>query len=131
VNESRAVNILMSKDREQGPRYREAGRKVTLGAGESICGGSRLEKEQSKECENLGPNTGWFINRVDAECLERSDDNKNGSPPMVKGERQVDQNFVTDVGRCVELLHRVVDVGDSTAYEQRKDECEYIVLGCP
>lgn len=50
---------------------------------------------------------------------------------MVKGERQMDQDFVAGVGRCVKLLHDVVDMGDSTAYEQSKDECEYIVLGCP
>jgi hypothetical protein len=29
---------------------------------------------------------------------------------MVKGERQVDQEFVADVSRCVELLHDIVDV---------------------
>lgn len=29
---------------------------------------------------------------------------------MVKGERQVDQNFVAGVRRCVELLHDVVDM---------------------
>lgn len=131
MNESRAVNILMGKDREEGPRYRETSRKVTLRAGESICGRSRLEEEQSKEYENFGPNTGWFKKRIDAECFKRSDDNENGRPPMVKGERQVDQDFVTGVSRCMELLHDVVDVGDSTAYEQSEDECEYIVLGCP
>jgi hypothetical protein len=65
---------------------------------------------QTKEYENLGPDTGWYMKRIDAECFKRSDDNENGSPPMIKGERQVDQDFVADVSRCVELLHDVVDV---------------------
>lgn len=121
----------MSEDREKGPCYREAGREVTLRTGESICGRSRLEEEQSKEYANLGPNTGWLRKGIYAECFKRSDENENGSPPMVKGERQVDQDFVADVSRCMELLHDVVDMGDSTAYEQSKDECEYVVLGCP
>lgn len=116
VNESRAVNILMGKDREERPSYCKASRKVALRAGESIRGRSRLEEEQTKEYENLGPDTGWYMKRIDAECFKRSDDNENGSPPMIKGERQVDQDFVADVSRCVELLHDVVDVGDSTAY---------------
>jgi len=116
----------MGKDREERPSYCKASRKVTLRTGESIRGRSRLEEEpvrhensrvsqkfidvQSKEYENLGPNTSWYKKRIDAECLKCSDDNENGSPPMVKGERQVDQEFVADVSRCVELLHDIVDV---------------------
>lgn len=65
---------------------------------------------QSKEYENLGPNTGRLRKCVYAECFKRSDENEDGGPPMVKGERQVDQDFVADVSRCVKLLHDVVNM---------------------
>lgn len=65
---------------------------------------------QGKEHENFGPNAGWVRKRVGAERFKRGQDDKNGRPPMVEGERQVYEYFVGGVRGCMILLHDVVDV---------------------
>jgi hypothetical protein len=44
---------------------------------------------QGKEHENFGPNASRVRKCVDAKCLKRGHDDKNGGPPMVERERQV------------------------------------------
>lgn len=65
---------------------------------------------QSKENENLGPNTGDFAERIDTESLEGSENYQNGGPSVPERERKVHEYFVTRARRRMLLLDDVVNM---------------------
>jgi len=57
---------------------------------------------------------------VTTECFEAGQEDEDGGPTVVEGERKVDEEFITQVVGSVILLDDVVDVTDS----RRDAECE-------
>ena len=101
---------LVNEHGPEVPGDGNAGREVTLRGGERIGGRSRFEEEERKEDENLGPDAGVVVVHVDTERSERGEHDKDGSPAMVEGEGQVDEELVRDIRGLVILLNNVVDV---------------------
>ena len=53
-----------------------------------------------------------MVNRINAECLERGQDDQNGGPAVVEREGKVDEDLVrVGLGRVM-LLDDIVDVCD-------------------
>lgn len=65
---------------------------------------------QSKEDENLCPDTGGFAERIDTESLESSENYQNGGPSVPERERKVHEYFITRARRRMLLLDDVVDM---------------------
>jgi hypothetical protein len=64
---------------------------------------------QSKEHENLGPDTGMFSD-IDTKCLEGGDNYQNGGPSVPERERKVHKYFVSRGRRRMLLLDNIVDM---------------------
>ena len=77
---------------------------------------------QSKEDEDVSPDTGVLSSRVDAKCLESAEDDEDGGPAVVEREGEVDEDLVGGARRVVVLLDDVVDVRHRGGDEEREDE---------
>ena len=65
---------------------------------------------QCEEDEDLGPDACPSRVRINAEGLERGQDNKDSCPTMIKGERQMNEEFIGQTLGYMTLLHNVVNV---------------------
>lgn len=65
---------------------------------------------QCEEDKDLGPDACTGRVRINAEGLERGQDNKDSRPTMIKGERQMNEEFIGQALRYMALLHNVVNV---------------------
>lgn len=100
----------MGEDGPERPSNGNGGREITFGSGEGIGSGGALEKEESQEDENLGPNAGAMGESVHSKCLKSTEDNEDGSPSVVERERQVDEYFVGHFLRRMVLFDDIIDV---------------------
>ncbi len=65
---------------------------------------------QCEEDKDLGPDTCPGRVRINAEGLERGQHNKDSRPTMIKGERQMNEEFIGQTLGYMALLHNVVNV---------------------
>lgn len=72
-----------------------------------------------------------FLVSVNAKCFESSYEDENGCPPVIKTERKMDEDFITEIPSSVVFLHNIVDVTDSGAHAKSKDEGEYVIVVGP
>lgn len=59
---------------------------------------------------------------IDSKGGEGRKNYKNSGPSLVKGEGEVNEDLVSDVGGGVVFLDDVIDVCDGDGYEDRKNE---------
>jgi len=133
--ESRPVNeggaSLMRKNGPKRPSDSDAGRQVAFlrRKGVSRCG--RFEEEQGQEYEHLGPNTRGVRAGVHAERFEGCDDDKDSGPSVIKREREMDEDFVSNGRGRVMLLDLVVDVGNRRRNKKGEHEGPDVVVVTP
>ena len=116
------VGGLVCEDGPEEEGDRDAGGKVALGGAERVRGRGGLEEEERKEDEDLGPDAGVVRELVAAESGEGGEDDEDGRPAMVEGERQMHKDLVGRVCRFVELLDDVVNVRHRGGDEKCKDK---------
>lgn len=119
---------LLCKDGPKRPGNGNRSWKISFGSGESIGRSRCLEEEtrvelievdsnvrnkgdiQGKEHKYFGPDTSMMMEFVNAESLKGCEDNKNGRPPVIEGEWEMDEKLVRH-GFCnVVLLDDIVDM---------------------
>lgn len=134
-SEGRPMNecaaLLLGKYRPEIPSNSDASGQITLGSREGVGGGCGLEEEEGKEDKDLGPDASVVGNGVNTERGECGEDDKDGCPAMVEGERKVDEDLVCRAGRLVILFDNVVDVGNRRGHEQGEDKCDDVVVRSP
>lgn len=121
----------MDENSPEGPSNCNGGREISFGSGESVGSSRTLKEEKGEEHENFGPNAGVVVKLIDAESLETSEDDEDGGPTMVQGERKMDEELISQRFRDMVLLNDVVDVSYCGADKEGKDKCDDIVLGGP
>lgn len=120
VNERAA--ILVREHRPQVPSNGNARRQVSFGRREGVGGCGGLEEEKGEEHEHLRPDTGMVSERVHAKCGKCGQNDEDGGPAVIEGEREVDKDLVSGAGRLMILLDDVVDVRDGRRDEEGEDE---------
>lgn len=121
----------MVKDGEERPGDGDASGEVAFGRRESVGGRGRLEEEESEEDEDLGEDTSVVAVCVHTERLKRRHKDKESRESMPKGEWKVNPEFVVNILSRVVLLDDVVDMRDSRADEESKDESNDVVAAAP
>jgi len=122
---------LARVDRPEVPRNSDGSGKITLGGGECIGSSGSLEEEEREEDEHFGPDTGALTQGRNTKGLECGENDENGCPPVVEGERKVDEKLVTNALRGVVFLDNVVDVSHGGAHKESEDEGKDVMLPRP
>jgi hypothetical protein len=104
--------VLAGKDGPKTPRDSDTPRKIAFGRGERVGCCGTLEEEERKEDEDLGPDVRGVSGGVDAECCERGEEDEDSGPAVPEREWEMNEEFIGQGLRSVELLHDVVDVLD-------------------
>ena len=65
---------------------------------------------QGKENKDFGPDTRSVGESVDTKRFEGADDNKDSSPAVIQGEREMHEELITVIRWSVVLLDDVIDV---------------------
>jgi hypothetical protein len=59
---------------------------------------------------SLRSRTGAMLGSIGTERLECSEHNEDGRPTVVKREGKMDEKFIIEIGRCMELLDDIINV---------------------
>jgi hypothetical protein len=102
--------VLVCKDGEKGPGDGHAAGQVTFRGGERIRSGGALEEEQRKEDKDLCPKAGGMFSCIHAESGESREEDEQGRPPVIEGEREVNEKLVPDVLGDMIFLDNIIDV---------------------
>lgn len=77
-----STRTLVRENGEERPGNGNRACKISLRCGEGVRGGGRLEEEKTEKHEDLRPDACSVGERIDAECLEQRQNNKDRGPAL-------------------------------------------------
>jgi len=123
--------VLVVEFGPKRPSNGNASGEITFRGRESVRSGGRLEEEIGQEDKDIGEDASALVARVHTESVKGSDEDKESRESVPQGEGQVDEYLIIDVLGDVMLPDDIVDVGDSRADEESKDEGDDVVTSSP
>jgi len=122
---------LLSINGKERPSNGDGPSDVTFGRRVGVGSGRGLEEKESKEDKDLGEDASLVVRSVHAERFKSSEENQDGCPSVIEGERKMDEEFVPKFLAFVIFLDDVVDMGDGAGNEECKDERNDVVSARP